>query len=70
MGEDPKKVFLVGCPSLDLINKNKLKIDNKFKQKYSSYGVGELNIDFKKPYIVVLQHPVTTEYKHINKKYK
>ena len=67
MGEDPKKVFLVGCPSLDLINKNKLKIDNKFKQKYSSYGVGELNIDFKKPYIVVLQHPVTTEYKHINK---
>ncbi len=67
MGEDPKKVFLVGCPSLDLINKNKLKIDNKFKQKYSSYGVGELNIDFKKPYIVVLQHPVTTEYKNINK---
>ena len=49
MGEDPKKVFLVGCPSLDLINKNKLKIDNKFKQNTSSYGVGELNIDFKKP---------------------
>jgi len=24
--------------------------------------VGELKIDFKKPYIVVLQHPVTTEY--------
>ena len=36
MGEDPNKVFLVGCPSLDLINKKKLVIDNKFKSKYSS----------------------------------
>ena len=59
---DPKKVFLVGCPSLDLINKKNLKIDNKFKRKYSSYGVGELKIDFDKPYVVVLQHPVTTEF--------
>jgi UDP-hydrolysing UDP-N-acetyl-D-glucosamine 2-epimerase len=67
MGEDPKKVFLVGCPSLDIINKNKLKIDKKFKQKYSNYGVGELKIDFEKPYIVVLQHPVTTEYRLMNK---
>ena len=67
MGEDPKKVFLVGCPSLDLINKKNLKIDNKFKRKYSSYGVGELKIDFDKPYVVVLQHPVTTEYNLINK---
>ena len=67
MGEDPKKVFLVGCPSLDLINKKNLKIDKKFKRKYSSYGVGELKIDFDKPYVVVLQHPVTTEYNLINK---
>jgi UDP-hydrolysing UDP-N-acetyl-D-glucosamine 2-epimerase len=67
MGEDPNKVFLVGCPSLDLIKKNKLIIDKKFKKKYSNYGVGELEIDFNKPYIVVLQHPVTTEYKQIKK---
>ena len=67
MGEDPSKVFLVGCPSLDLIKKNKLSIDKKFKKKYYNYGVGELKIDFNKPYIVVLQHPVTTEYKQIKK---
>lgn len=66
MGEDPKKVFLVGCPSLDLIDKKNLKIDEKFKRKYSSYGVGELIIDFDKPYVVVLQHPVTTEYNLLN----
>ena len=67
MGENPNRVFLVGCPSLDLIQKNKLRLNTKFKNKYSSYGVGELEIDFDKPYIVVLQHPVTTEYQQIKK---
>tara|TARA_B100001250_G_C19814966_1_gene797827 strand:- start:3718 stop:4884 length:1167 start_codon:yes stop_codon:yes gene_type:complete len=69
MGENPKNVYNFGCPSLDLINLKYLKIDRKFKEKYENYGVGELKIDFNKPYIVVLQHPVTTEYgkekKHI-----
>ena len=63
MGEDPKKIFHVGCPSIDLINKNKLAIDKKFMSKYSNFGVGINPIDFKKNYIVILQHPVTTEYK-------
>ena len=67
MGENPEKVYLVGCPSLDLIKKNQLDIDENFKKKYSKYGVGELKIDFNKPYIVILQHPVTTEYEHIKK---
>ena len=67
MGENPDKVFLVGCPSLDLIKKDKLGLDKKFKNRYSNYGVGELEIDFEKPYIVVLQHPVTTEYNQIKK---
>jgi UDP-hydrolysing UDP-N-acetyl-D-glucosamine 2-epimerase len=65
MGENSKKVYLVGCPSLDLIKRNRLNIDERFKKKYSNYGVGELTIDFNKPYIVILQHPVTTEYKQI-----
>ena len=65
MGENSKKVYLVGCPSLDLIKRDNLNIDKKFKKKYSTYGVGELTIDFNKPYIVILQHPVTTEYKQI-----
>ena len=62
MGEDPKKIFHVGCPSIDIINKRKLDIDEKFIKKYSNYGVGINSIDFKKKYIVVMQHPVTTEY--------
>ena len=44
-----------------------MSLNTKFKNKYSNYGVGELEIDFGKPYIVVLQHPVTTEYKQIKK---
>jgi UDP-hydrolysing UDP-N-acetyl-D-glucosamine 2-epimerase len=67
MGESKKNVYLVGCPSLDLIKRDKLNIDERFKKKYSNYGVGELIIDFNKPYIVILQHPVTTEYKQIKK---
>ncbi|HEX2787470.1 MAG TPA: UDP-N-acetylglucosamine 2-epimerase [Ignavibacteria bacterium] len=61
MGEDPAAVFLTGCPSIDLAvdiaNYNKLDFD-PFK-KYG--GVGNLQ-DLSKGYIVVLQHPVTTEY--------
>lgn len=61
MGEDPETVFMTGCPSIDLAvdiaNYNKLDFD-PFK-KYG--GVGNLQ-DLSKGYIVVLQHPVTTEY--------
>ncbi len=70
MGENPKKVFNFGCPSMDLIKRTDLKINDTFKKKYSKYGVGELKIDFDKPYIVVLQHPVTTEYQRIKEHIK
>ena len=62
MGENPKNVYLTGCPSIDLIKNLKLSIDRNFIKKYSSLGVGS-KIDFQKEYIVILQHPVTTEYK-------
>jgi len=61
LGEDPKNVFLTGCPSIDLIKGLDLSIDQNFIKKYKDLGVGS-QIDFKKKYIVVLQHPVTTEY--------
>ena len=32
LGERKENVFLTGCPSLDLINSRKLKIDNSFKK--------------------------------------
>ena len=59
MGENPKNVFNVGCPSIDLIKKInfKKKIDlSKYK-----YGVGH-KLDLSQPYIVILLHPVTTDY--------
>jgi UDP-hydrolysing UDP-N-acetyl-D-glucosamine 2-epimerase len=68
MGENPENVFLTGCPSIDvakeLLNDTAL-IFNPF-EKYK--GVGP-ELDLSNGFIVVMQHPVTTEYtdsrKHI-----
>ena len=61
MGEDKKNVYLTGCPSLDLIPEKISKLDKLFFKKYSSVG----NItNYKEPYIVILQHPVTTEFQN------
>lgn len=59
MGEDPASIHLTGCPSMDLL----VDIDlNLPEDRFSEYlGVGS-GIDFSRDYIVVLQHPVTTEY--------
>lgn len=58
MGEDPKYVFVTGCPSIDLV----ANIDLSKNSLLSHYGGVGAAIDLSKPYLVVLQHPVTTEY--------
>jgi UDP-hydrolysing UDP-N-acetyl-D-glucosamine 2-epimerase len=58
MGISPDTVFNVGCPSIDIIPKD-LTITEDFNAKYG--GVGK-PIDLSQPYLVVCQHPVTTEY--------
>jgi len=59
MGEDPATVHCTGCPAIDLVADLDLSMpDNLFKH-YK--GVGP-DLDSKEPYLVVLQHPVTTEY--------
>ena len=58
MGERSDAVYIVGCPSIDAISNIDLSINEDFL-KYK--GVGP-KVDYKKPYCVVLQHPVTTEY--------
>ncbi|OIQ22716.1 UDP-N-acetylglucosamine 2-epimerase [Lacinutrix sp. MedPE-SW] len=62
MGERPETVFNTGCPSIDLAQqiKNNPTLDFDPFEKYG--GVGEL-INWKDGYIVVMQHPVTTEYR-------
>jgi len=61
MGEDPTSVYCTGCPSIDLaaeiLSDTKLGFDPM--QKYGGVGA---SFDLTKGYIVVMQHPVTTEY--------
>ncbi|RJQ17670.1 UDP-N-acetylglucosamine 2-epimerase (hydrolyzing) [Candidatus Woesearchaeota archaeon] len=59
MGEDPKTVFITGCPSIDLAKGTDLSVTKNVLMNYK--GVGN-SIDITQPYLVVLQHPVTTEY--------
>lgn len=61
MGEDPAAVHVTGCPSIDLaagILCNP-RLDFDPLERYG--GVGE-PIDLSNGYLVVMQHPVTTEY--------
>lgn len=56
MGEDKKKIFNVGCPSLDALR--------LVKEKSLFYLTKKYKFDFKKNFLCVLQHPVTTEKKN------
>lgn len=61
MGESSNRVFLVGCPTIDVLKRIDLSPDNAiFDRNGNGYGD---RLDLSKPYILVLQHPVTTEYK-------
>ena len=59
MGEDPNSIFNVGCPSIDAIVGIDLDLPDDIFKTY--LGVGK-PLNPEKPYLVVLQHPVTTEY--------
>ena len=53
MGEVPKNIFAVGCPSIDALKNEKDLENSKVLKKF--------NIDMKKKYMLVIQHPVTSE---------
>lgn len=58
MGESSKSVYNVGAPEVEYaaeVASNTVRID------INSTGVGA-DIDLSKPYIIVMNHPVTTEY--------
>ncbi|MDG1804981.1 UDP-N-acetylglucosamine 2-epimerase [Flavicella sp.] len=61
MGEEEYFVINTGCPSIDLANEIKENPDLNFNPIEKYGGVGE-NLDWQSGYIVVMQHPVTTEY--------
>lgn len=59
MGENPDYIFLTGCPSIDLANN----CDKSWPDKKLNIQAGVGNkIDQAKNFLLVLQHPVTTEY--------
>ena len=59
MGENPDYVFNFGCPAMDTLVNEDLSINNKFMEKYGGTGIA---IDWKKPFILMSQHPVTTSF--------
>jgi UDP-hydrolysing UDP-N-acetyl-D-glucosamine 2-epimerase len=61
LGEDGDHVHLVGCPRIDLIAEMLEQDDKKGVEKIFEHGVG-VWLDLDKPFLLVSQHPVTTEY--------
>ncbi len=68
MGEEPERVYSVGCPRMDMVAEIVARHPVPPQELLEKDGVGG-HVDFSKPYLVVMQHPVTTEFgqgqKHI-----
>jgi UDP-hydrolysing UDP-N-acetyl-D-glucosamine 2-epimerase len=62
MGEPPERVHVVGCPSIDLAAQVPRNTDLSFDPFTIYGGVGE-TLDLADGFIVVMQHPVTTEHR-------
>lgn len=64
LGENPEYVFNVGCPRMDQVI-NELKNDSHIVlgRIFENFtGVGPSFLDLTKPFLLVSQHPVTTEF--------
>jgi len=59
MGERPDTIHVTGCPSIDVLVENDLALPKDIFAR--NKGVGA-ELDIAKPYVMVMQHPVTTEY--------
>lgn len=62
LGEDPDFVFNTGCPSIDIADQVMRNQDQDFNPIKHYGGVGADTEIFNGDYLVVMQHPVTTEY--------
>jgi UDP-hydrolysing UDP-N-acetyl-D-glucosamine 2-epimerase len=59
MGEDPALVFNFGCPSIDLVARTDIGLRRDVLERFG--GVGS-PVDPEREFVLVMQHPVTTEY--------
>ena len=53
MGEKPESIYVVGCPSIDVLVGTPKLTQEELAQTF--------NLDFSKPVVLMIQHPVTTE---------
>jgi UDP-hydrolysing UDP-N-acetyl-D-glucosamine 2-epimerase len=60
MGEDPAAVHTVGCPRMDLVAETLAQNGHELSELFQ-FGVGG-SFDLDQPFLLVSQHPVTTEY--------
>lgn len=66
LGENPDMVFNTGCPSIDLAAEVALNPNLKINP-YSKYGGVGNHPDLSNGYVVLMQHPVTNEYRESRK---
>ncbi|MBA3328982.1 MAG: UDP-N-acetylglucosamine 2-epimerase (hydrolyzing) [Solirubrobacterales bacterium] len=59
MGEDPDYVFNVGCPSIDLVAEADLGTAHQALEIFGGTGA---TLDPDRPFVLMMQHPVTTEF--------
>ncbi len=59
MGEREETIHITGCPSIDLLAEGDLSLSKDIFKKYQGTG---FDLDISEDYLLVLQHPVTTEY--------
>jgi UDP-hydrolysing UDP-N-acetyl-D-glucosamine 2-epimerase len=61
MGEDPSSIYITGCPSIDIASEilTSPGLDFDPLEKYGGVGA---QLDLSGGYLVVMQHPVTTEH--------
>lgn len=55
LGENPKDIYVTGCPSIDIL------VNTPYVAKEDLEK--EFDVDFSKPLLLMIQHPVTTEAK-------
>jgi UDP-hydrolysing UDP-N-acetyl-D-glucosamine 2-epimerase len=61
LGEEPERVVVTGCPSIDIAAEVMARPELDF-DPFEKYGGVGARPDLSSGYLVVMQHPVTTEY--------
>lgn len=60
MGENPESIIMAGCPTIDGLKELDLTVDDGLYARVGK-AYGDV-IDLRQPFLLVLQHPVTSEY--------